>query len=637
MDAQRFWTEFHHIINAPNGLSNLRNLILEKAVHGQLTPKTAPPQQTSLLKIIANTPTNKQQKKRQFHAANQPKQTNSPYPKHWEFAHFGSVWQLISGRDLEPSKYNSKGDGIPYITGASNIEHGKIIIQRWTQSPEVISITGDTLITCKGTIGKIAKNTSGNAHIARQIMAIRNFSGVLNTGFLDLWLKTFTKTLISKSKSMIPGFSRHDLELAIYPLPPLEEQSQIVAKVDELMALCDRLEELQQTRRTLQNALRQTLLHAPATENLKEFKNSWERLEQNLYTALTSPGDVETLRSYILKLAVTGRLSKTTIAPAQTNFQTPSPNHIAHRTAEPRARHAKVSRNLSSDELGHSIPPDWNTYRLGELAAILNGRAYSKPELLDRGTPVLRVGNLFTSKDWYYSDLQLEEDKYCNPGDLIYAWSASFGPFIWKGPRVIFHYHIWKVKIFTENKINKEFLYWVLKERTASIKESGHGISMAHMTKRKMEQLPIAVPPLDEQLRITEKIKQMMTLCDRLQERLTKAQRAAERFAVHSTEHFTGKKNQSVESNPMKPPQTELLAPVRSGKAPRRQDHAPLAAILARQNGELPARDLWQRFGGEIDAFYAQLKTEVANGWILEPDVAEIQEIEEDAAADLEP
>src|SRR5262245_37529073 len=70
---------------------------------------------------------------------------------------------------------------------------------------------------------------------------------------------------------------------------------------------------------------------------------------------------------------------------------------------------------------------------LSELVAVLNGRAYSKNELLDAGTPVLRVGNLFTSDKWYYSDLSLDDDKYCDNGDLIFAWSASFGPFIWNG------------------------------------------------------------------------------------------------------------------------------------------------------------------------------------------------------------
>ena len=68
----------------------------------------------------------------------------------------------------------------------------------------------------------------------------------------------------------------------------------------------------------------------------------------------------------------------------------------------------------------------WELKKLGEVARLINGRAYKKIELLDKGKyPVLRVGNLFTNQNWYYSDLELPEEKYCEYGDLLYAWSAS--------------------------------------------------------------------------------------------------------------------------------------------------------------------------------------------------------------------
>ena len=64
-----------------------------------------------------------------------------------------------------------------------------------------------------------------------------------------------------------------------------------------------------------------------------------------------------------------------------------------------------------------------------------------KPELLAEGKyPVLRVGNFFTSNKWYFSDLELDETKYCDNGDLLYAWSASFGARMWEGEKVIYHF-----------------------------------------------------------------------------------------------------------------------------------------------------------------------------------------------------
>ena len=73
---------------------------------------------------------------------------------------------------------------------------------------------------------------------------------------------------------------------------------------------------------------------------------------------------------------------------------------------------------------------------------------------------VLRVGNFFTNDSWYYSDLELEEDKTASDGELLYAWSASFGPRFWKGEKVIYHYHIWKIDSFQE--VCKEFLFYFL-------------------------------------------------------------------------------------------------------------------------------------------------------------------------------
>ena len=87
--------------------------------------------------------------------------------------------------------------------------------------------------------------------------------------------------------------------------------------------------------------------------------------------------------------------------------------------------------------------------------------------------PVLRVGNLFTSKHWYYSDLELEPDKYCDESDLIFSWSASFGPFIWSGPKVIYHYHIWKLELHSEADLSKSFLFWYLQNKTQEIKRAG--------------------------------------------------------------------------------------------------------------------------------------------------------------------
>lgn len=138
---------------------------------------------------------------------------------------------------------------------------------------------------------------------------------------------------------------------------------------------------------------------------------------------------------------------------------------------------------------------EWEKVELQDVCRIINGRAYKKSELLDEGKyRVLRVGNFFTNKQWYFSDLELDEDKYCDNGDLLYAWSASFGPRIWEGEKVIYHYHIWKMEP-NEERILKEYLHKFLLWDTEKIKsEQGVGTTMIHVTKGSMEERELPIP-----------------------------------------------------------------------------------------------------------------------------------------------
>ncbi|MDX1737856.1 MAG: restriction endonuclease subunit S [Alphaproteobacteria bacterium] len=158
----------------------------------------------------------------------------------------------------------------------------------------------------------------------------------------------------------------------------------------------------------------------------------------------------------------------------------------------------------------YDLPANWSWAQLGKVATLLNGRAYKKAELLDAGpTPVLRVGNFFSNRSWYYSDLDLPDEKYCDEGDLLYAWSASFGPKIWQGPRAIYHYHIWKV--LTSEHIDKKFLFYLLEKDSEEIKAQGNGVGMFHATKGGMEKMLIPLPPINEQKRIVEKLDALLT------------------------------------------------------------------------------------------------------------------------------
>ena len=162
-------------------------------------------------------------------------------PEGWAFIRLNTAWELISGRDLSPSEYNDKNDGIPYITGASNFKNGHISLVRWTPVPQVITRRGDLLLTCKGTIGEIAHNNFGEAHIARQIMAIRNIYS-LNVDFLALCIEYSMTKIKQAAKGLIPGVSREDILNLVIPIPPTKEQENICNKLKVTFSAIEHIE-----------------------------------------------------------------------------------------------------------------------------------------------------------------------------------------------------------------------------------------------------------------------------------------------------------------------------------------------------------------------------------------------------------
>ena len=165
----------------------------------------------------------------------------------------------------------------------------------------------------------------------------------------------------------------------------------------------------------------------------------------------------------------------------------------------------------------------WEQRKLGEVAHFINGRAYSQNELLSSGKyPVLRVGNFYTNDSWYYSNLELEDKNYAYEGDLLYTWSATFGPHIWHGNKVIYHYHIWKVQL--EAALEKLFAFQLLERDKERILSDKNGSTMVHITKTGIENTSVLMPcSVEEQRRIGaffDRLDSLITLHQRKYDKL---------------------------------------------------------------------------------------------------------------------
>ena len=152
---------------------------------------------------------------------------------------------------------------------------------------------------------------------------------------------------------------------------------------------------------------------------------------------------------------------------------------------------------------------EWKEYKLGDVVRLINGRAYLQHELFDKGKyKIVRVGNLSGGDKWFYSDMELSEEKYCEDGDLLYAWACNFGPYIWKGSKTIYHYHIWKL-IENEDVVDKLFLFYYLKYVTPYWLGNVNGSVMVHITKGTMEKFHISLPSLAAQRSIATILKSL--------------------------------------------------------------------------------------------------------------------------------
>ena len=229
----------------------LRQKILDLAIRGKLVPQDPNDEPASVLleriraekERLIKEGKIKRSKKTTSDTPHYENKTPFEVPEGWEWVRLEDYLLLLSGQDYPPQKYNSDHRGIPYIIGASNIENEQLSINRWTDEPSVISTLNDVLVVCKGAgVGKIAMNNVGDVHIARQIQAIRDETGIINSKFIKLCIASNISEIIANANGLIPGLKRELLLSLIIPVAPIEEQERIVNAVEQWFTLVDTLE-----------------------------------------------------------------------------------------------------------------------------------------------------------------------------------------------------------------------------------------------------------------------------------------------------------------------------------------------------------------------------------------------------------
>ena len=295
-------------------------------------------------------------------------------PKGWEWSKLSNVIELLSGQDFIPEKYNSSNQGIPYITGASNIVNGNLAINRWTETPTVIGKLGDLLIVCKGSgVGKMCICNVDKIHIARQIQIIRNFSNAISLSYVKSVVEANLQTIISNAQGVIPGISREHILNLLIPLPPTNEQYEIDKKLQEILPFIDRYAKSQEALDKLNVELLGNLKKSILQEAVQG------RLVQQIAEEGTGEELLEQIKLEKQQLIKEGKLKKSALT-----------DSVIFRGDDNKYYEQVGKKCLDiTEQIPFETPKNWVWTRLSHIANIYTGNSISETKKKSKFTDVI--------------------------------------------------------------------------------------------------------------------------------------------------------------------------------------------------------------------------------------------------------
>jgi type I restriction enzyme S subunit len=539
---ETFFEKFDLFADAPNAVAKMRELVLQLAVQGKLVEQNPAEGDGHVLlnQILVKNPPSSADAKAETVDSESPS-----IPSSWALSGLGEVAEIIRGVSFPGSaKSETRSDGdVACLRTASvqaEIDWDDLIFispthvsrsDQWVAPNDIII----SMANSYALVGKVAivRQLPQKATFGAFLAAIRPI--LIEPYFLLYVLRSPRMQAAFRASSSqttnIANISLGRMRPLPFPLPPLAEQKRIVAKVDELMALCDRLEAQQQERETRHGALSRASLArfaeatTPANLNLL-FRNSFA----------IPPAD---LRKSILTLAVQGKLVP----------QDPKDEHVEHLLARNDERRRETARSdrradiypqplLSSDDRWE-IADTWSWRALADLVLFVDYRGMT-PAKLSSGVRLLtaknvRKGQIKLSPEEFLSEPDYHKwmtRGFPKAGDVLFTTEAPMGNAA--VVELIERFALAQRVICFQSygAVDSSFLViQILSDQFQFILDkNGTGVTAKGIKASKLKQLPIAVPPLAEQRRIVAKLEQLMALVDQLETQLVASRATAEQL-----------------------------------------------------------------------------------------------------------
>lgn len=532
------------------GVQKLRELILELAVRGKLVPQDSNDEPASiLLEKVAEEKARlvkegKIKKQKTPTASNLSEDTFS-LPMNWKWAFLPDISSYAPGKTppTKNAKFWGDENGIPWVSIADMTQFGVIsnTSKTVTQAAkdEVFKAepvkAGAILMSFKLTVGKVSINEIPTFH-NEAIISIFPFSGV-DRSYLFKVLPM--RAMTGNSKRAIKGNTLNAESIAAIkiPIPPKAEQHRIVKKVDELMALCDQLEQQQTDAVQAHDFLVKVLLDTlTQSENAEDFQRNWRRVAEHFDTLFTTESSIDQLKQTLLQLAVMGKL-----VPQDPNDEPASIllEKIAAEKArlvhEGKIKKQKSGAKISTDEYSYKLPAGWTWAKPEGFSHTITDGEHFRPPTQNEGVYFLSAKDIREDGVSLDAPLYISEEtakkalERCNPekGDiLIVSRGATVGRMCTVDIDESFCLLGSVILIKPVQPISSAYLKIVMKSPQIFQKFVSASGSTAQpaIYLRDIKKIAFPIAPIVEQHRIVKKVDELMALCDRLKYRLTQTQ-----------------------------------------------------------------------------------------------------------------
>ena len=551
------------------GVKKLRELILELAVRGKLVPQDENDEPASeLLKRIAAEKAKliaegKIKKDKSVSPSIEDNEKPFELPQGWAYSYLGDAVEIIRGITFPGSeKSNTPEKGRIACLRTTNVQDQiewddlLYIREQFVSREDQILMPRDIVMSMANSrelVGKVAL-------VGEEIQQKTSFGGFLGVlrpfliepRFIMALLRTphIRNDLIDSASQTtnIANISLAKLKPLLFAIPPLAEQHRIVAKVDELMALCDQLENQHNNAAEAHEKLVAYLLGTlTQSQNAEDFNTQWQRISEHFDTLFTTETSIDELKQTLLQLAVMGKLVQ------QDPNDEPASELLkriqaekAKLIAEGKIKKDKPLAAITEEEKPFDLPIGWEWVRLGQLISLVSGKGFSASEYINEGIRLFQIANVslgFTK--WEIENflpveyLDLYPDLVLVDGDVLVALNR---PLLNGKMKVciiseedlpaILYQRVGKFKFFGDY-INTRYFYLFLQSRLFidHLQTQLQGSDQPFINQSQLVQFCFSLPPIKEQDLIVVKVDELMAICDQLKTRINEANELQRKIA----------------------------------------------------------------------------------------------------------